>query len=89
MNQPDEVRKTLGYLPQEFGVYPKARAEELLEHFAILKGFSNRRSRTDVVAALLRKVNLWDVRHQKLGGYSGGMRQRFGVAVALWVTRNF
>jgi ABC-2 type transport system ATP-binding protein len=83
VNQPDEVRKTLGYLPQEFGVYPKARAEELLEHFAILKGFSNRRSRTDVVAALLRKVNLWDVRHQKLGGYSGGMRQRFGVAVAL------
>jgi len=83
VNQPDEVRKTLGYLPQEFGVYPKARAEELLDHFAILKGFSDRRSRSEVVAALLRKVNLWDVRHQKLGGYSGGMRQRFGVAVAL------
>lgn len=83
VNQPDEVRKTLGYLPQEFGVYPKARAEELLEHFAILKGFSQRKSRREVVEALLRKVNLWDVRYQKLGGYSGGMRQRFGVAVAL------
>lgn len=83
VNQPEQVRQTLGYLPQEFGVYPKARAEELLEHFAILKGFSDRRSRSEVVAALLRKVNLWDVRHQKLGGYSGGMRQRFGVAVAL------
>lgn len=83
VNQPDEVRKTLGYLPQEFGVYPKARAEDLLDHFAILKGFSGRRSRREVVEALLRKVNLWDVRRQKLGGYSGGMRQRFGVAVAL------
>lgn len=83
VNQPDEVRKTLGYLPQEFGVYPKARAEELLDHFAILKGFADRRSRREVVEALLRKVNLWDVRKQKLGGYSGGMRQRFGVAVAL------
>ena len=83
VNQPDEVRKTLGYLPQEFGVYPKARAEDLLDHFAILKGFSASRSRREVVEALLRKVNLWDVRRQKLGGYSGGMRQRFGVAVAL------
>jgi ABC-type multidrug transport system ATPase subunit len=83
LNQPDEVRKTLGYLPQEFGVYPKAKAEDLLEHFAILKGFSGRRSRKEVVEALLRKTNLWEVRKQKLGGYSGGMRQRFGVAVAL------
>lgn len=78
-----EVRKTLGYLPQEFGVYPKARAEDLLEHFAILKGFSKCKSRKEVIEALLRKTNLWDVRKQKLGGYSGGMRQRFGVAVAL------
>jgi ABC-2 type transport system ATP-binding protein len=78
-----EVRKTLGYLPQEFGVYPKSRAEDLLEHFAILKGFSERSSRREVVEALLRKTNLWDVRKQRLGGYSGGMRQRFGVAVAL------
>jgi ABC-2 type transport system ATP-binding protein len=79
----DEVRKTLGYLPQEFGVYPKAKAEDLLDHFAILKGYSERKSRKQVVEALLRKTNLWDVRKQKLGGYSGGMRQRFGVAVAL------
>nr|WP_026631561.1 ABC transporter ATP-binding protein [Dyadobacter alkalitolerans] len=81
--QKEEVRRTLGYLPQEFGVYPKARAEELLEYFAVLKGFSNRNSRKEIVEALLRKTNLWDVRKQRLGGYSGGMRQRFGVAVAL------
>lgn len=83
LNRKDEIRRTLGYLPQEFGVYPKAKAEDLLDHFAILKGFSERRSRREIVEALLRKVNLWDVRRQKLGGYSGGMRQRFGVAVAL------
>jgi len=78
-----EVRKTLGYLPQEFGVYPKVTAENLLDYFAVLKGYSKRKSRKEVVDALLRKTNLWDVRKQKLGGYSGGMRQRFGVAVAL------
>lgn len=78
-----EVRKTLGYLPQEFGVYPKAKADELLDYFAVLKGFSERKSRRELVEALLRKTNLWDIRKQKLGGYSGGMRQRFGVAVAL------
>ena len=83
VNNKDEVRKTLGYLPQEFGVYPKAIAQDLLEHFAILKGFSGRKSRKAVVEALLHKTNLWDVRKQTLGGYSGGMRQRFGVAVAL------
>jgi ABC-2 type transport system ATP-binding protein len=83
VKEKDEIRKTLGYLPQEFGVYPKARAMDLLDHFAILKGFSDRKSRRQVVEALLRKTNLWDVRKQKLGGYSGGMRQRFGVAVAL------
>src|SRR6185436_16824731 len=83
LNQKDEVRKTLGYLPQEFGVYPKVNAEDLLEHFAILKGIAGRRARKEVVEALLGKTNLWDVRKQKLGGYSGGMRQRFGVAVAL------
>lgn len=83
VNQKEEVRKTLGYLPQEFGVYPKARAQDLLEHFAILKGFSERKSRKEVVEALLHRTNLWDVRRQKLGVYSGGMRQRFGVAVAL------
>jgi ABC-2 type transport system ATP-binding protein len=83
VKQKDEVRKTLGYLPQEFGVYPKVSAEELLGHFALLKGIADRRARKEVVEALLRQTNLWEVRRQKLGGYSGGMRQRFGVAVAL------
>jgi ABC-type multidrug transport system ATPase subunit len=83
VRQKDAVRQTLGYLPQEFGVYPKVSAEELLEHFAILKGIAAKKARREVVEALLRQTNLWDVRKQKLGGYSGGMRQRFGVAVAL------
>jgi ABC-type multidrug transport system ATPase subunit len=83
VRQKDEVRKTLGYLPQEFGVYPKVSAESLLDHFAVLKGITERRARREVVASILRKTNLWDLRQQKLGGYSGGMRQRFGVAVAL------
>src|SRR5499426_1244247 len=83
LNEKDEVRKTLGYLPQEFGVYPKVSAEDLLEHFAVLKGITERRARKGVVEALLRQTNLWDVRKRKLGGFSGGMRQRFGVAVAL------
>jgi ABC-2 type transport system ATP-binding protein len=83
LSQKDEVRKTLGYLPQEFGVYPKVSAEKLLEHFALLKGVATRGERKDVVEALLRQVNLYDVRKQSLGGYSGGMKQRFGVAVAL------
>ncbi len=83
VNQKDEVRKTLGYLPQEFGVYPKVSAEELLDHFALLKGIADRGERRAIVDALLRQTNLWDVRKQKLGGYSGGMKQRFGVAVAL------
>jgi ABC-2 type transport system ATP-binding protein len=83
VRQKDEVRKTLGYLPQEFGVYPKVSAESLLDHFAVLKGVTARRVRKEVVETLLRQTNLWDVRKQKLGGYSGGMRQRFGVAVAL------
>jgi len=83
LRQKDEVRKTLGYLPQEFGLYPKVRAEELLDHFALLKGVGERRVRKALVAVLLRQVNLWDVRRQKLGGYSNGMKQRFGVAVAL------
>jgi ABC-2 type transport system ATP-binding protein len=83
LNQKDEVRKTLGYLPQEFGVYPKVSGEELLDHFALLKGIAGRRDRKDIVEGLLRQVNLWEVRRQKLGGSSGGMKQRFGVAVAL------
>ena len=83
LRQKDEVRKTLGYLPQEFGVYPKVSAEDLLDHFALLKGIAERRARKEVVEALLRQTNLWEVRKRKLGGYSGGMKQRFGVAVAL------
>src|SRR5687768_12264308 len=83
LTRKDDVRRTLGYLPQEFGVYPKVSAEELLDHFALLKGIAGRGERKAVVEALLQQVNLWDVRRQKLGGYSGGMKQRFGVAVAL------
>ena len=83
IREKDRARETLGYLPQEFGVYPKVSAEQLLDHFAILEGITNRADRRAVVEALLQKVNLWDVRKQKLGGFSGGMRQRFGVAVAL------
>ena len=77
------VRRTLGYLPQDFGVYPKVTAEELLDHLARLKGVGNRRERADVVAHLLRQTNLYDVRRKALGGFSGGMRQRFGIAQAL------
>ncbi|MBA2292549.1 MAG: ABC transporter ATP-binding protein [Gemmatimonadales bacterium] len=83
LGRPDELRRTLGYLPQEFGVYPQLSAEKLLDHFAILKGIIARGPRKEMVDALLRQVNLWDVRKQRLGGFSGGMRQRFGVAVAL------
>src|SRR5687767_6081766 len=83
LHQKDNVRETLGYLPQEFGVYPNVTAEKLLDHFAILKGIIDGKARKEVVEALLRQTNLWEVRRQKLGGYSGGMRQRFGVAVAL------
>src|SRR5690606_25184381 len=83
VRQKDKLRETLGYLPQEFGVYRNVSAEKLLDHFAILKGILNRAARKEVVEALLQKTNLWEVRKQKLGGYSGGMRQRFGVAVAL------
>jgi ABC-2 type transport system ATP-binding protein len=83
VREKDRVRETLGYLPQEFGVYPNVSAERLLEHFAVLKGITDRRARVEVVEALLRQTNLYDVRKKKLGGYSGGMRQRFGVAVAL------
>ena len=81
-NKP-QIRRTLGYLPQDFGVYPKVTAYALLDHFAALKGFTQRTERKDVVDALLHKVNLWEVRARKLGTYSGGMRQRFGIAQAL------
>jgi ABC-type multidrug transport system ATPase subunit len=83
LREKDRVRRTLGYLPQEFGVYPSVSAERLLDHFAVLEGFTDRAVRRRVVEALLRQTNLWEVRKQRLGGYSGGMRQRFGIAVAL------
>jgi ABC-type multidrug transport system ATPase subunit len=83
LTQKDEIRRTLGYLPQEFGVYPKVSAEDLLDHFAVLKGITHRKERRETVDALLRQTNLYDVRKKHLGGYSGGMRQRFGIAVAL------
>jgi ABC-type multidrug transport system ATPase subunit len=79
----DAVRRRLGYLPQDFGVYPKVSAEDLLDHLARLKGLRHKAQRREVVAALLRQVNLWDVRRKALGGFSGGMRQRFGIAQAL------
>ena len=79
----DAVRRRLGYLPQDFGVYPKVSALDLLDHFAVLKGITDRRRRREVVEALLQQVNLWEVRKRKLGGFSGGMRQRFGIAQAL------
>jgi len=79
----DAVRRTLGYLPQEFGLYPKATAEELLEHFAILKGITGKGERGDAVHSLLWQTNLLEARSRKLGTFSGGMRQRFGIAIAL------
>jgi len=79
----DALRRVLGYLPQDFGVYPKVSALDLLDHFAALKGYVNARERKEIVEGLLHQVNLWDVRKQKLGGFSGGMRQRFGIAQAL------
>ncbi|HEY0139748.1 MAG TPA: ABC transporter ATP-binding protein [Thermoanaerobaculia bacterium] len=83
LRQKDDVRKVLGYLPQEFGVYPRVSAEALLDHFATLKGIHKTKERKEIVAALLHRVNLYDVRKQNLGTYSGGMRQRFGIAQAL------
>jgi ABC-2 type transport system ATP-binding protein len=81
--QPNELRKVLGYLPQQFGVYPALSAELLLNHLAVLKGIINSNERKEMVQALLHKVNLYEVRKQKLGGFSGGMKQRFGIAQAL------
>lgn len=83
LTQKDEVRKLLGYLPQEFGVYPKVTAETLLNHLAVLKGITNKQKRKELVHALLHKTNLFQDRKKNLGGYSGGMKQRFGIAQAL------
>ncbi|VXB51741.1 Multidrug ABC transporter ATPase [Massilia sp. 9I] len=83
LDEKDEVRRMLGYLPQDFGVYPKVSAYEMLDHFAQLKGLSHKHRRQEVVDGLLQQTNLWEVRHQRLGTFSGGMRQRFGIAQAL------
>ena len=79
----DEVRKVLGYLPQEFGVYPKMSAIDMLTHLAVLKGVTGAGERKAMVEALLQQTNLWDVRKKALSTYSGGMKQRFGIAQAL------
>src|SRR6058998_780911 len=76
----DEVRRILGYLPQEFGVYPKVSAETMLDHLAVLKGIGETRRRKEVVRALLVQTNLYEVRKRKLGTFSGGMKERFGIA---------
>ncbi|OFA00258.1 ABC transporter ATP-binding protein [Duganella sp. HH101] len=81
--QPEALRRQLGYLPQDFGVYPKVTAEVLLNHFAVLKGLTGRGERKEAVEALLHQTNLWEARKRGLGTYSGGMRQRFGIAQAL------
>ena len=83
LDEKDDIRRLLGYLPQDFGVYPKVTAYELLDHFAVLKGLTARGRRREVVDGLLQQTNLFEVRHQRLGGFSGGMRQRFGIAQAL------
>lgn len=83
LNDKDAVRGLLGYLPQEFGVYPKVSAYDMLNHLAQLKGLASKDVRRGVVDGLLKQTNLYDVRNQALGGFSGGMRQRFGIAQAL------
>jgi len=83
LTQKNEVRKILGYLPQEFGVYPKMSAVDMLNHLAILKGVTSAGERREMIEALLQQTNLWDVRKKAISTYSGGMKQRFGVAQAL------
>jgi ABC-2 type transport system ATP-binding protein len=79
----NEVRKVLGYLPQEFGVYPKMSAVDMLQHLAVMKGITSSKERKEMVDALLQQTNLWDARKKSLSTYSGGMKQRFGIAQAL------
>lgn len=83
LKEKEALRRQLGYLPQDFGVYPKVTAEDLLNHFAVLKGISQRAVRKEMIEALLRQTNLWEARKRALGTFSGGMRQRFGIAQAL------
>lgn len=82
-SNPQKIRSTLGYLPQDFGVYPRINAEDMLDHMAVLKGIGNRKERREMVAELLHQTNLFKDRKKSLSGYSGGMRQRFGIAQAL------
>jgi len=82
-SEPDALRRRLGYLPQEFGVYPRTSAEVMLNHLAVLKGIGDRSERRTLVERLLVQTNLWDVRRKNLDTFSGGMRQRFGIAQAL------
>src|SRR5918996_5302256 len=81
--EPEKLRRRLGYLPQDFGVYPRVSAYEMLDHMAVLKGIASPSDRKTTVETLLHQVNLWDVRKKMLSGFSGGMRQRFGIAQAL------
>jgi ABC-2 type transport system ATP-binding protein len=81
--EPAKLRAQLGYLPQDFGVYPRVSAHDMLDHLTVLKGVAGRGERRDTVDALLKQVNLWDVRKKAIAGFSGGMRQRFGIAQAL------
>jgi ABC-type multidrug transport system ATPase subunit len=83
LREPEKLRRTLGYLPQDFGVYPRVSAYEMLNHIAVLKGYAASGERKTVVETLLNQVNLWNVRNKALAGFSGGMRQRFGIAQAL------
>ncbi|MEN5168753.1 ABC transporter ATP-binding protein [Brevundimonas pondensis] len=83
IRQPELLRRTLGYLPQDFGVYPRVSAYDMLDHMAVLKGIADGKERKQTVEALLNQVNLWSVRKKALAGFSGGMRQRFGIAQAL------
>ena len=83
IKQKDEMRKLLGYLPQDFGFYPKVNAEDMLQHFAVLKGINNKTERKTICDALLQQTNLFEARKRNLNEYSGGMRQRFGIAQAL------
>lgn len=83
LKEKEKVRKVLGYLPQEFGVYPKVEANRLLEHIAVLKGITGKTERKDLIESLLKRTNLWQFRNKSLGTFSGGMKQRFGIAQAL------
>jgi ABC-2 type transport system ATP-binding protein len=83
VSEPEKLRRTLGYLPQDFGVYPRVSAMDLLDHLAVLKGVASKADRKETVETLLNQVNLWSVRKKAVAGFSGGMRQRFGIAQAL------